>query len=77
MTPNARIYIAGHSGLVGSALCRALPAAGYTNLITRTHAELDLTDAQATEAFFALERPAYVLIAAARRRHPGQQRIPG
>jgi GDP-L-fucose synthase len=66
MSPNARIYIAGHSGLVGSALCRALTAAGYTNLITRTHAELDLTDAQANEAFFAREKPEYVFIAAAR-----------
>ncbi|MFN3594685.1 MAG: GDP-L-fucose synthase family protein [Thiobacillaceae bacterium] len=66
MQREARIYIAGHRGLVGSALLRVLSAKGYTNLITRTHAELDLTDQAAVEAFFAQERPEYVFLAAAR-----------
>jgi len=63
---NSKIYIAGHRGLVGSALMRNLKSAGYTNLILRTHAELDLTDQAATEAFFAQEKPDYVFLAAAR-----------
>jgi GDP-L-fucose synthase len=62
----ARIYVAGHRGLVGSALVRRLTAAGHARLLLRTHAELDLTDALATEAFFAAERPEYVFLAAAR-----------
>ena len=66
MNPNARIYIAGHRGLVGSALMRRLQAQGYTNIVTRTHAELDLTDRVATETFFAAEKPEYVFLAAAR-----------
>jgi hypothetical protein len=66
MDKNARIYIAGHRGLVGSAIVRNLEAKGYTNLITRTHAELDLTDAAATDAFFAAEKPEYVFLAAAK-----------
>ena len=65
MNPNAKIYIAGHRGLVGSALMRCLRAQGYTNIVTRTHAELDLTDRVATEAFFAAEKPEYVFLAAA------------
>jgi GDP-L-fucose synthase len=60
------IYIAGHRGLVGSAIVRNLEAKGYTNLIRRTHAELDLTDAAATDAFFAAEKPEYVFLAAAK-----------
>jgi len=63
---NSKIYIAGHRGLVGSALMRNLKSAGYTNLILRTHAELDLTDQAATEAFFAQEKPDYVFLAAAK-----------
>jgi GDP-L-fucose synthase len=63
---NSKIYIAGHRGLVGSALMRNLKSAGYTHLITRTHAELDLTDQNATEAFFVQEKPDYVFLAAAR-----------
>jgi len=63
---NSKIYIAGHRGLVGSALMRNLKSAGYTNLILRTHAELDLTDQAATEAFFAKEKPDYVFLAAAK-----------
>ena len=61
-----KIYVAGHRGLVGSALTRGLQAMGYTNLIARTHAELDLTDHAAVEAFFAAEKPDYVFLAAAR-----------
>lgn len=66
MKQNAKIYIAGHRGLVGSALLRNLQAKGYTNLLTRTHAELDLTNQAATEAFFAQEKPDYVFLAAAK-----------
>ena len=66
MDKHARIYVAGHRGLVGSAIVRNLRAKGYTNLLLRTHAELDLTDAAATEAFFAAEKPEYVFLAAAR-----------
>ena len=66
MTPSSRIYIAGHRGLVGSAIVRRLQAAGHSNLLLRTHAELDLTDAQATQAFFDAERPEQVFLAAAK-----------
>ncbi|MEQ6341610.1 MAG: GDP-L-fucose synthase [Gammaproteobacteria bacterium] len=66
MDQNAKIYIAGHRGLVGSAIVRNLQAKGYTNLLTRTHAELDLTDQKATDTFFAEERPDYVFLAAAK-----------
>ena len=66
MKQDSKIYLAGHRGLVGSALYRTLLAHGYTNVITRTHAELDLTDQQAVQDFFAQERPAYVFLAAAR-----------
>ena len=66
MTPASRIYIAGHRGLVGSAILRRLQAAGHTNLVTRTHAELDLSDEPATRAFFQAERPEYVFLAAAK-----------
>jgi len=62
----AKIYVAGHRGLVGSAVVRRLQAAGHTNLLTRTHAELDLTDEAATRAFFAAERPDHVFLAAAK-----------
>ncbi len=66
MQPDSKIYVAGHRGLVGSALARALQERGYRNLITRTHAELDLTDQAAARDFFAREKPEYVLLAAAR-----------
>ena len=84
MNPNAKIYIAGHRGLVGSALMRRLTAnppldkggaggisqakddGSYTNLLTRAHAELDLTNQAAVETFFAAEKPDYVFLAAAR-----------
>jgi GDP-L-fucose synthase len=64
--PGHRIYVAGHRGLVGSALLRRLQAESSSNLITRTHAELDLTDQRAVEEFFDRERPEYVFLAAAR-----------
>jgi GDP-L-fucose synthase len=66
MKQDSKIYLAGHRGLVGSALYRAMLAQGYTHVVTRTHAELDLTDQQAVHDFFAQERPAYVFLAAAR-----------
>ena len=62
----AKIYVAGHRGMVGSAIVRALRAAGRTNMVTRTSAELDLRDGAATRAFLAAEKPAYVVMAAAR-----------
>ncbi len=66
MNKNAKIYIAGHRGLVGSALVRNLQTKGYSNLLHRTHAELDLTHQTTTEAFFAQEKPDYVFLAAAK-----------
>ena len=66
MEQGAKIYVAGHTGLVGSALLRKLQADGYTNLITRTHLELDLERQSEVEDFFRRERPSYVLLAAAR-----------
>ncbi|WP_029149120.1 GDP-L-fucose synthase [Methylophilus sp. 5] len=66
MEKNAKIYVAGHRGLVGSAIVKALLAQGYTNLVMRTHAELDLTSQQAVIAFFAQEKPEYVFLAAAK-----------
>src|SRR3990167_1675587 len=66
MSPDTRIYVAGHRGLVGSALVRALGRKGCGNLILRTHAELDLTDRRAVAQFFKDERPEVVFLAAAR-----------
>lgn len=66
MKLNTKIYVAGHRGLVGSALSRRLRANGYTNIATRTHAKLDLTDQIATEVFFATEKPEFVFLAAAK-----------
>ena len=63
---DSRIYIAGHRGLVGSAIVRHLEARGCSNLITRTHAELDLTNQQAVNDFFTQEKPEYVILAAAK-----------
>jgi len=65
MHTDAKVYVAGHRGLVGSAIVRNLQAAGYKHLLLRTHAELDLTDAHATRAFFDAEKPDYVFLAAA------------
>ena len=66
MDLNAKIYVAGHRGLVGSALMRQLQAKGYSNIVTRTHNELDLTNQQAVQDFFELEKPEYVFLAAAK-----------
>ena len=66
MDKSARIYVAGHRGMVGSAIARRLAAKGYANLLTRSRAELDLTDQAAVTAFLARERPEYVFVAAAR-----------
>lgn len=66
MKQDARIYVAGHRGLVGSAIVRRLQATGHANLLTRTHAELDLTDQGAVHAFFQSEKPDYVFLAAAK-----------
>jgi GDP-L-fucose synthase len=66
MNKQSKIYLAGHRGLVGSAILRKLAAAGYTNVVTRTHAEVDLTRQADVEAFFAAEKPEYVILAAAK-----------
>lgn len=66
MEKHAKIYVAGHRGLVGSALVRNLQAKGYCNLLLRTHAELDLTDAEVTGSFLRKEKPDYVFLAAAK-----------
>ena len=66
MNPDSKIYVAGHRGLVGSALVRRLQAGGYRNIITRTHAELDLTDQTAVREFFNTQIPEYVFLAAAK-----------
>ncbi len=77
MKPDNRVYVAGHRGLVGSAIVRRLTSpsplagegrgeGGYTNILTRTHSELDLTDQSAVDAFFKKERPEYVFLAAAK-----------
>ncbi len=66
MEKNAKIYVAGHRGMVGSAIVRELQRQGYTNIITRTHKELDLTRQDAVEEFFAQEKPEYVFLAAAK-----------
>ena len=66
MDKNAKIYVAGHRGLVGSALVRNLNIQGYENIITRSHSELDLTNQNATLKFFEIEKPEYVFLAAAK-----------
>ena len=66
MDPNARIYVAGHGGLAGSALIRRLTRAGYRNLVSRTHEELELTNQSAVRAFFDKEKPTHVFLAAAK-----------
>lgn len=66
MKKNSRIYVAGHRGLVGSAIVRNLKANGFTNIITRTHAELDLTNQAYVRKFFEEENPEYVFLAAAK-----------
>ncbi len=66
MEKESKIYVAGHRGMVGSAIVRELRRQGYDNIITRTHSELDLTDQQAVNGFFAAEKPEYVFLAAAK-----------
>lgn len=66
MEKNAKIYVAGHRGMVGSAIIRELERQGYSNIITRTHNELDLCNQQAVNDFFAQEKPEYVFLAAAK-----------
>ena len=66
MTPTSKIYIPGHSGMVGSAIHQKLESKGYQNLLTRTHSELDLTNQQAVNNFFEEMRPEYVFLAAAK-----------
>ncbi|MFX4242259.1 GDP-L-fucose synthase family protein [Aliarcobacter butzleri] len=66
MNKNSKIYIAGHTGLVGSAIVKNLQSKGYKNLITRTHQELDLIDQKDVEKFFEKEKPEYVILAAAK-----------
>ena len=66
MDKNNKIYVAGHRGLVGSAIVKNLQSRGYTNIVTRTHIELDLCDQRAVADFFAAEKPDYVFLAAAK-----------
>ncbi len=66
MSNNAKIYVAGHAGLVGNAIVNKLKASGFDNIIARTHRELDLTSQQAVADFFAAEKPDYVVLAAAK-----------
>ena len=66
MAKNAKIYVAGHRGLVGSAIVRNLESRGYTNIVKRTHDELNLRDERAVAAFFEQEKPEYVFLAAAK-----------
>ena len=66
MEKNSKIYVAGHRGMVGSAIVRELQRQGYSNIITRTHKELDLCRQAEVENFFAGERPEYVFLAAAK-----------
>lgn len=66
MTPDSKIFVAGHRGLVGSAIVRRLQSAGFTQILTRSRNELDLTDKQAVRGFFDAQRPDYVFLAAAK-----------
>jgi nucleoside-diphosphate-sugar epimerase len=75
MEKDSKIFVAGHRGLVGSAILNNLRSKGYTNFLLRTHAELDLTDQAAVNEFFAAERLC-VLVGGARRRYHGEQSVP-
>ena len=66
MEKSSKIYVAGHSGMVGAAILRNLETAGFSNIVTRSSKEVDLRDRGATEAFFELEKPEYVFVAAAK-----------
>ena len=73
MEKDSKIFVAGHRGLVGSAILNNLRSKGYTNFLLRTHAELDLTDQAAVNEFFAAERPDYVFLSAAQDVYKRQQ----
>ena len=66
MDKNSKIYVAGHRGMVGSAIVRRLESLGYTNILTRTHESLDLRRQAEVEEFFEAEKPEYVFLAAAK-----------
>ena len=66
MEKDGKIYVAGHRGMVGSAICRVLEKQGYTNIVTRSHNELNLCRQDEVEAFFGQEKPDYVFLAAAK-----------
>jgi len=66
MNKNSKIFVAGHRGMVGSAIIRKLTALGYDNIVTKTHNELDLINQRDVESFFAKEKPDYVFLAAAK-----------
>lgn len=66
MKQNSKMYVAGHTGLVGSSIVRALKRNGYSNIVARTHSELDLTEGSRVKAFFEKEKPEYVFVAAAK-----------
>lgn len=66
LTPHSSIYVAGHRGLVGAAICRSLTKAGYTNILTQSHAELELTNQAAVQEYFADAQPEYVFLSAAK-----------
>ncbi len=66
MDKKSKIYVAGHKGLVGSAIMRTLKKSGYSNIVTRTHLKLDLLDQKAVSEFLKQERPEYVILAAAK-----------
>ncbi|WP_302196304.1 NAD-dependent epimerase/dehydratase family protein, partial [uncultured Muribaculum sp.] len=66
MEYNSKIYVAGHRGMVGSAIVRELERQGYENIITRTHSEFDLVNQADVNDFFAAEKPEYVFLAAAK-----------
>ena len=66
MDSNSKIFVAGHNGLVGSAIVRNLKEKGFTNIITQTREQLDLTDYNAVKSYFMIEQPEYVFLAAAK-----------
>ena len=66
MNKSSKIFVAGHTGLIGSAIIRKLRLMGYARIITRTHKSLDLKDRKRTESFFSKEQPEYVILAAAK-----------
>jgi nucleoside-diphosphate-sugar epimerase len=80
ITPADRIFVAGHRGMAGSAICRALQRAGYNNLLTASRTDLDLEDGLAVQRWFEQHQPTVVVLAAAKvggqgGRHPGQQHL--